>query len=57
MMIPETELKLKEDIKLLQEEKLRELMKYLSEKSKFYQDYGHNLLKQLIKYLKTKTIY
>ncbi len=37
MMIPEIELKSSTKIKLFQEEKLRELMKYLSEKSKFYQ--------------------
>lgn len=37
-MIPEIEFKTKEEIKLFQEEKLRELLKYLSENSKFYQN-------------------
>ncbi|MCF6185764.1 MAG: phenylacetate--CoA ligase family protein, partial [Bacteroidales bacterium] len=42
MMIPEIELKSSKKIKLFQEEKLKELMKYLSEKSKFYQDLFKN---------------
>ena len=37
-MMPETEFKSKEEIKLFQEEKLKDLMNYLSENSKFYQD-------------------
>ncbi len=36
--MPEIEFKSKEEIKLFQEEKLKDLMNYLSENSKFYQD-------------------
>ena len=38
-MMPEIEFKSKEEIKLFQEEKLKDLMNYLSENSKFYQDF------------------
>ncbi|MCD6556619.1 MAG: AMP-binding protein [Bacteroidales bacterium] len=37
-MMPEIEFKSKEEIKLFQEKKLKDLMNYLSENSKFYQD-------------------
>ena len=37
--MPEIEFKSKEEIKLFQEEKLKDLMNYLSENSKFYQDF------------------
>jgi len=44
-MIPETELKSKEEIKLFQEKELRNLMQYLSINSKYYKDLfkKHNL--------------